>query len=84
MHPTDYTATQALARIAREVPLAAIIWQSVRDPEPHYCVAVLSPAAFSARTPETLETWSLTILPKEAAWHREGEEAFSFATSVWG
>ena len=84
MHPTNYAATQAFARVAREVPLDAIIWQSVRDPEPHYGMAVLSPSAFDSKTPKTLETWTLTILPQEAVWHSHGEDAFSFTTTAWG
>ncbi len=84
MHPLDYAATQAFARVAREVPLAAIIWQSVRDPEPHCCIAILTPSAFQSKAPENLRTWTLTMLPKEAVWHRQGSEAFSFGTTAWG
>ncbi|NTV68160.1 MAG: RES family NAD+ phosphorylase [Chlorobaculum sp.] len=84
MHPLDYAATQAFARVAREIPLAVIIWQSVRDPEPHFCIAILTPSAFQSKTPENLQTWTLTMLPKEAVWHRHGSEAFSFGTTAWG
>ncbi|TNJ40420.1 RES domain-containing protein [Chlorobaculum thiosulfatiphilum] len=84
MHPGDYSATQAFARVAREAPLAAVIWQSVRDPEPHCCIAILMPIAFQSKTPENLQTWTLTMLPKEAAWHSQGESAFSFVTKAWG
>lgn len=84
MHSTDYAATQAFARVAREASLAAVIWQSVRDPEPHCCIAILMPIAFQSKTPENLQTWTLTMLPKEAAWHSQGESAFSFVTKAWG
>lgn len=84
MHPSDYSATQAFARVAREVSLAAIIWQSVRDPEPHGCIAALTPSAFDTSTPENFQTLTLTILPREAAWHSHGGEAFSFGTMGWG
>ncbi|HHE31915.1 MAG TPA: RES domain-containing protein [Chlorobaculum parvum] len=84
MHPGDYSVTQAFARVAREVSLAAIIWQSVRDPDPHCYIAVLSPSVFNSNTPENLQTWTLTILPQEAVWYRHGSEAFSFGTSDWG
>jgi hypothetical protein len=66
------------------VPLVAIIWQSIRDPEPHSCIAVLTPSAFNATTPENLQTWTFTMLSREAVWQRHGSEVFSFSPTAWG
>ena len=51
MHPHDYTGTQALSRAARAGGLHAIVYQSVRDAQPAWCVALLTPAAFAAPAP---------------------------------
>lgn len=83
-HPCDYSGTQAFARIAREAAIDAILYQSVRDPESHFCAAVLSPRAFAAKKPDrTTQTWTLTVSEKEAIWMRQGAEGFSLQTSFW-
>jgi hypothetical protein len=83
-HPTDYSATQAFCRIARAAAIGAILYQSVRDPEQHFCVAVLTPRAFAARKPDSAtQTWMLTISAEEAIWMRQGRESFSFRTDCW-
>ena len=83
-HPDDYGATQAFARVARQANLAAILYQSVRDPEAHSCIAVLTPSAFAAKSPDnTMQTWTLTLLPEEAVWHRQFFQTFSFQTALW-
>jgi hypothetical protein len=83
-HPTDYVATQAFARIARESGIGAILYQSVRDPEKHYCVAVFTPLAFAAKKPDSAtQTWILTISTEEAIWMRRDDESFSFRTDQW-
>jgi hypothetical protein len=46
-HPTDYTATQALARQAREAAIGAILYTSVRAPTAAWCAAILTPDAFA-------------------------------------
>ncbi|WP_246545515.1 RES family NAD+ phosphorylase [Pelotalea chapellei] len=84
LHPTDYSATQALARIARQADIGAIQYQSVRDPEKHYCVAVLTPLAFAAKKPDAAtRTWMLAISTEEAIWMRQDGESFSFRTDRW-
>jgi len=40
-------ATQAFARVAREANLGGIVYQSVRDPHPAWCMALLTPQAFA-------------------------------------
>lgn len=83
-HTTDYSATQALGRAVREADIGAILYQSVRDPEKHFCVAVLTPLAFAAKKPDSVtQTWMLTISTEEAIWMRQDDEPFSFPTSQW-
>ena len=84
-HPTDYSATQAFGRIARASAIGAILYQSVRDPEHHCCIAVLTPLAFAAKKPDSAtQTWVLTISAEEAMWMRQEGEAFSLKTGLWG
>ena len=83
-HATDYSATQALGRAVREADIGAILYQSVRDPEKHFCIAVLTPLAFAAKKPDSVtQTWMLTISTEEAIWMRQDDEPFSFPTSQW-
>ena len=84
MHPSDYGPTQAFGRTARKAALSAILYQSVRDPETHFCVAVLNPEAFASKQPDAdMRNWMLTLLPTEAVWQRQGGETFSFKTVMW-
>lgn len=84
MHPSNYRSPQALGRIARRADVSAILYQSVRDPEPHFCCAVLTPKAFVSKEPDAaMQSWTLTLLPAEAFWQRQGGEAFSFKSSLW-
>lgn len=83
-HPSNYSVTQALARVARAAEVGLILYRSVRDPEPGLCAAVLTPEAFSARRPEAAtQTWLLTVSSQEAIWMRRGGEGFSIPTSFW-
>ena len=79
-HPTDYAATQAFARAARQAPVGAIRYASVRDPEEGGCAALLEPAAFARRDPVAQQTWHLTVTRTATAWQRDGE-SFEFR---WG
>lgn len=82
-HPTDYSATKAFGRIARDSAIGAILYQSVRDPEHHFCVAVLTPLAFAEKKPDSAtQTWMLTISTEEAMWLRQ-DESCSFRTDSW-
>lgn len=83
-HPTDYSATQAFGRTARDEGIGAILYQSVRDPDKHFCVAVLTPMAFAAKKPDSVtQTWMLTISTEEAIWMHRDDESFSFQISQW-
>ncbi len=76
-HPSDYGATQAFARAAREAPVGMIRYESVRDPEKGGCAVLLAPAAFARREPAAQQTWHLTVTRGASAWQRDGE-AFEF------
>ena len=82
-HPTDYGPTQALARSAREAAIGAILYHSVRAPQPSCCTAVLTPAAFASPRPEpTTQTWWLAVRQDEVVWRRE-KESLIFSTAPW-
>ncbi len=78
LHPHDYQATQQFGRTAREALIDAIIYQSVRDPEPHFCMALLTTTAFQADKPRNLQNWTMTMLEKEAVWQTWGETTLSW------
>lgn len=57
----------------------------MRDPEKHFCIAVLAPLAFAAKKPDAAtQTWMLAISTEEAIWMRQDDESFSFKTCQWG
>lgn len=71
-HSDDYTQTQSMARIAREAGLGALIYSSVRDPTPAWCVALLVPSGFASPRPEPGEqTWWLQVSRDSASWRRD-------------
>ncbi len=74
LHPSDYSPTQAFARIAREADIGAIVYQSVRDPDAGWCAAILTPAAFSSKKhhPST-QTWWLAVHQDQVIWRRDHE-----------
>ena len=83
-HPTDYSDTQVIGRSAREAGIGAVLYRSVRDPKPHFCIAVLTPRAFAAKKPESAtQTWVLAVSGGEVIWMRQGDETFSFPTGEW-
>ena len=70
MHPNDYSATQAFARVAREANIGAIVYQSVRDPEAGWCAAILSPTAFAIKKHHhpSAQTWWLAVHQDQVVW----------------
>lgn len=84
--PLDYAATHALAAIAREAAIGAILYRSVRDPEPGWCVAILTADAFAATRPDAnMQTWWLAVRRDGVVWRREGASMiFSAAHPAWG
>lgn len=82
-HPTDYSTTQAFTRVAREAQIGGIIYPSVRDPEPGWCVALLDPAAFASPKPDpTMQAWWLAVRQDAVVWRRDSERLV-FAASPW-
>ncbi len=70
-HPTDYRACQQLARDCREAGLGGIVYASVRDPQPGWCLAALDPAAFERPRPLAgNQTWWLAVTLHEVVWRR--------------
>ena len=83
LHPSDYSATQALAQAARQVNVGAIQYQSVRDPNPTWCMALLTPQAFAKNKPNPLmQTWWLAVHPDAVIWRRNSE-SMNFVAVVW-
>lgn len=83
LHPTDYTATQAFARVAREANLGGIVYQSVRDPHPAWCMALLTPQTFAKFKPHaTMQTWWLAVYQEQVIWRRENK-SMTFSATAW-
>ena len=77
--PNDYSATQAFGRIARESGVGAIIYKSIRNPEPAWCIAVLTPSAFKQKKPDPIkQTWHLAVFSDHIVWRRDENESFAF------
>lgn len=73
-HPSDYAATQSFARVAREADVGAVIYRSVRAPEPSWCLAVLTPTAFASRKPHPArQSWWLLVNRQGVIWRRDHE-----------
>lgn len=82
-HPTDYSATQALARVAREARIGAVQYQSVRDAKPAWCLAVLTPQAFAKPKPHpSMQTWWLAVHQDAVTWRRDNE-SMAFDAALW-
>lgn len=83
LHPTDYSATQAFARAAREANLGGIIYQSVRDPHSSWCMALLTPQAFAKPKPHpAMQTWWLAVHQYQVIWRRDNE-SMTFSVAAW-
>lgn len=83
LHPTDYSATQAFARAARKARVGAIQYQSMRDQNPAWCVALLTPQAFAKPKPNPLmQTWWLAVHPDSVSWRRDNE-AMTLTAAAW-
>ena len=78
--PSDYSATQAFASVARSANVAVIRYESVRDPKRAGCAAVLDWHAFSPNRHLTSQKWLLTVTRSASIWQRDGE-SFDFR---WG
>ncbi len=82
-HPTDYVPPQAFARVAREAQVGAIIYCSVRDPQPGWCMALLTPAGFAKARPQApVQTWFLAVTQQAVTWRRDNE-SMQFSVTTW-
>lgn len=83
LHPTNYSATQDFARTARRANIGGIVYQSVRDPHPAWCMALLTPQAFSKPKPYPMkEAWWLAVHQHEVIWWRDNE-SMTFSVAAW-
>ncbi len=80
--PDNYGPTQTFAHTAREAPVDAIRYESVRDPEHGAAVAVLRPACFKPQKPLEQHTWFLSVRRASVIWQREGS-TFEFTAAGW-
>ena len=84
-HPSDYTATQALAQVARTAQVGAIQYASVRDPQPAWCLALLTPQGFAKPKPNPLmQTWWLAVHQDAVTWRRDNASMTFFSTDWSG
>lgn len=85
-HPSDYAATQSLAEHARDADITAIRYESVRDREAGFNLALLSPTVFSQPAPTLQQTWLLYISPTEISCVRDIQpaEAWVFPRAHFG
>jgi hypothetical protein len=82
-HPTDYASTQQFARVAREANVGGILYRSVRDPRPSWCLALLTPAGFAKPKPHAeRQTWYLAESPREVTLRRDAE-SMQFSAKGW-
>lgn len=82
-HPSDYSATQALARSVRSAAVGGIRYRSVRSPQPRWCLALLTPTGFAAHKPQGVrQTWYLSVSAQGVIWRRDSE-SMQFAAAHW-
>jgi len=82
-HPTDYAPTQQFAYAAREANVGGILYRSVRDPQPSWCLALLMSAGFAKPKPHAeRQTWYLAMSPREATLRRD-TESMQFSAEGW-
>lgn len=83
LHTSDYSATQAFAQVARDTQVGGIQYQSVRDLNPAWCMAVLTTQAFAKSKPNPLmQTWWLAVHQDAVIWRRDNE-SMTFAANRW-
>jgi len=81
--PDDYSGTQRFAQVAREAAIGGIVYRSVRDPEPAWCIALLTPTVFAKPRPRPeMQTWWLAVQADAAIWRRSSQ-AMTFAMTAW-
>jgi RES domain len=82
-HSADYSGTQAFARVGREASIGAIVYESVRDPDPAWCLALFQSSGFAIKRPHPAsQTWWLAVNPTEVIWRRD-HESMTFSAAHW-
>jgi hypothetical protein len=80
---SDYSATQALAQVARAAQVGGIQYTSVRDPQPAWCLALLTPDGFAKTKPDPLmQTWWLAVNQAGVIWRRD-QASMAFSAAAW-
>ncbi len=82
LHPADYSTIQAFAQVARVAEVGCIQYQSVRDPKPAWCMALLTPQAFAKPRPRLMQTWWLAVHQDAVIWRRDNA-SMTFAAAAW-
>jgi hypothetical protein len=73
-----YLETQEIARVARKADVEAIIYESVRDENPAWCVAILNPVVFGGIKPKIDErAWFLSVT-QNSVQLRSQQESYSY------
>lgn len=84
VQPSEYGPCQDLADLARAAGLAAIRYESVRDPGRGANLALLAPTALAAPMPMQLETWRVLLRRDRVDAVREmPRTALSFRYADW-
>lgn len=72
-----------LAQVARQTHVGGIQYRSVRDPNPAWYMALLTPQAFSKPKPAPfMQTWWLAVHQEAVTWRRD-KESMNFSAAVW-
>ena len=60
--PSQYLGTQEMGRVARKAGIEAILYQSVRDQNPSWCIAILESAVFNqVQVRQDPHVWFLSV-----------------------
>ncbi|MBB5273321.1 RES family NAD+ phosphorylase [Quisquiliibacterium transsilvanicum] len=82
-HPTEYGPTQQFARVTREADAGGILYRSVRNPQPSWCLALLTPAGFARPRPHAeRQTWFLAVSQNKVTLRRD-TESMQFSAAGW-
>lgn len=82
-HSTDYSQTQQFARTAREAGVMGIMYRSVRDVKPAWCLALLTPSGFAKPKPYGADqTWYLAV-SQHTVTLRGDSTSMQFSTEGW-
>ena len=74
-HPTDYSATQALADDARQAAIEVVRYESVRDILAGFNLALLTPRVFTSTAPVTQQSWVLYLTKVEVSCVRTTDKS---------